>query len=104
MAKYRHGDAYCLSWLVFHGHFVAIRMANTFVRIILQSVPWSVTSFIVALIALSLAGAYLFALASCLYMVVIGYWSESMNTLVFISVPIFFGFGFAIFALVALKG
>ena len=44
----------------------------------------------------------LFALISCLYMVVIGYWSESMNTLslVAISVPlaVLIGFGFGVWA------
>ena len=44
----------------------------------------------------------LFALISCLYMVIIGYWSESMNTLslVAISVPlaVLIGFGFGVWA------
>lgn len=92
-----------LGWF-FMGISWLLEWPITFVRIILQSVPWSVTSFIVALIAFIAAGwrLTLFALASCFYMVVIGYWSESMNTLslVFISVPLAFliGFGFGIWA------
>ena len=74
------------------------------VRLVLQALPWSVISFIVCLFAFIAAGwrLALFALVSCLYMVVIGYWSESMNTLslVAISVPlaVLIGFGFGVWA------
>ena len=74
------------------------------VRIVLQALPWAVSTFLFCLIAFIASGWRLaaFALASCLYMVVIGYWSESMNTLslVAISVPmaIVFGFGFGVWA------
>ena len=74
------------------------------VRILLQSLPWTVTSFLFCLVALIASGWRLscFAAASCLYMVIIGYWSESMNTLslVIISVPmaVLFGFGFGVWA------
>lgn len=74
------------------------------VRWVLQALPWTVTSFIFCLIAFAAAGwrLALFGLFSCLYMVVIGYWPESMNTLslVAISVPmaICSGFGVGIWA------
>lgn len=74
------------------------------VRLILQSLPWTVITFIICLIAFIANGwrLALFALASCFYMVVIGYWSESMNTLslVIISVPmaVLIGFGFGVWA------
>ena len=74
------------------------------VRIILQALPWLVTGFLICLVAFIASGwkLMLFTLASCLYMVIIGYWSESMNTLslVAISVPmaILFGFGLGVWA------
>jgi len=61
------------------------------VRWILQSLPWGVTGFLICVVAFAASGwrLALFALLAVLYMVVIGYWSESMNTLslVAISVP-----------------
>ena len=74
------------------------------VRMVLQSLPWSVLSFLIGVFAFIAAGWRLavFALISCMYMVVIGYWSESMNTLslVVISVPlaVLIGFGFGVWA------
>ena len=74
------------------------------VRIVLQSLPWAVISFLICMFAFIAAGwrLSLFALISCLYMVIIGYWSESMNTLslVAISVPlaVLIGFGFCVWA------
>ena len=74
------------------------------VRVLLQFLPWAVTSFLFCLVAFIASGWRLacFAAASCLYMVIIGYWSESMNTLslVVISVPmaVLFGFGFGVWA------
>ena len=74
------------------------------VRLLLQSLPWAVISFLFCLVAFIASGWRLacFAAASCLYMVIIGYWSESMNTLslVVISVPmaVLFGFGFGVWA------
>jgi len=68
------------------------------VRVLLQSLPWVVTSFVFCLVAFIASGWRLavFAALACFYMVVIGYWSESMNTLslVVISVPMAVGFGF----------
>ena len=74
------------------------------VRFVLQALPWSVVSFLICVFAFIAAGwrLALFALISCMYMVVIGYWSESMNTLslVAISVPlaVLIGFGFGVWA------
>ena len=71
---------------------------------LLQSLPWVVISFVFCLVAFIASGWRLavFAAVACFYMVVIGYWSESMNTLslVVISVPmaISFGFGFGVWA------
>ncbi len=72
------------------------------VRAVLQALPWGVTGFLICLVAFATSGwrLALFALLSVLYMVVIGYWSESMNTLslVAISVPfaILTGFVFGV--------
>ena len=74
------------------------------VRLVLQALPWSVTGFLFCLVAYIASGwrLALFTLTSCLYMVIIGYWPESMNTLslVAISVPmaILFGFGLGVWA------
>ncbi|MEI4196890.1 ABC transporter permease [Roseovarius sp. E0-M6] len=68
------------------------------VRQVLQALPWSVTTFLFCLVAWAAAGWKLavFTLGSLLYMLVIGYWSESMNTLslVAISVPLAILVGF----------
>ncbi|MBX2839345.1 MAG: ABC transporter permease subunit [Gammaproteobacteria bacterium] len=61
------------------------------VRWILQTLPWGVTGFLICVVAFAASGwrLALFSLLTILYMVVFGYWSESMNTLslVAISVP-----------------
>lgn len=87
------GDAFLLvSWL--------LDWPIRGVRWLLHALPWSVTTFLVCLLAWAASGwrLALFALASCLYMVVIGYWHESMNTLalVALSVPMAIATGFAI--------
>ena len=72
------------------------------VRWLLHSLPWTVTVFLFCLVAYAASGWRLatFTLAASLYVLVIGYWSESMNTLslVAISVPmaILIGFAFGI--------
>ena len=70
------------------------------VRWVLNSVPWSVSGFLFCVIAYAASGwrLALFTLLSVLYMVVIGYWQESMNTLslVAISVPFAILVGFVI--------
>ena len=66
---------------------------------LLHSLPWIVVIFLVTLTAYLSAGIRLalFTLCATFYMVLIGYWEESMNTLslVIISVPlaVFIGFG-----------
>ncbi|MGB7271234.1 MAG: ABC transporter permease subunit [Albidovulum sp.] len=70
-----------------------------FVRFVLNALPWSVTTFLFCTVAWAASGWKLavFTLLSMLYMLVIGYWAESMNTLslVVISVPLAVLVGFA---------
>ena len=72
------------------------------VRYVLNALPWSVTMFVFCVVAWAASGWKLavFTFGSLLYMLVFGYWTESMNTLslVAISVPfaIVVGFGFGI--------
>ncbi len=65
---------------------------------ILQWIPWPVTMALVGLIALRAAGLKLagFALGTLLYILVAGYWRQSMNTLalVLLAVPISVAIGF----------
>ncbi len=69
---------------------------------LLHSVPWVVIIFLVTFTAYLSSGfkLALFTLSASFYMVLIGYWDESMNTLalVIISVPmaIFIGFGLGV--------
>ncbi len=67
---------------------------------LLQWLPWSVTTAFFVLLGFIGAGWWLalFSLAALLYMAVIGYWDESMNSLaiVLISVPMAVATGFAI--------
>lgn len=69
------------------------------VRFVLNALPWSVTAFLFCTVAWAASGWKLaaFTLCASLYMLVIGYWSESMNTLslVAISVPLAIAVGFA---------
>ncbi len=69
------------------------------VRWLLHSLPWVVTVFLFCTVAYAAHGWRLaaFALVASLYILVIGYWSESMNTLslVAISVPMAILVGFA---------
>ena len=68
----------------------------------MHSLPWIVVIFLVCFIAFLSSGVRLalFTLSATFYMVLIGYWEESMNTLalVIISVPmaIFIGFGLGV--------
>ncbi len=99
-----------MDWLVTHLGWLFMGMSWLLewpikgVRVVLQALPWSVTGFLFCLVAYIASGWRLavFTLASCLYMVIIGYWSESMNTLslVAISVPmaILLGFGLGVWA------
>ena len=69
------------------------------VRALLHSLPWSVSVFLFCLISFIASGwrLVLFTFLASMYMVVIGYWGESMNSfsLVAISVPmaVLVGFG-----------
>jgi glycine betaine/proline transport system permease protein len=71
-------------------------------RYLLQALPWPIASLLLALIAGRAGGARLaaFSLATCLYILLAGYWRQSMNTLAMIlfAVPlsILLGFGFGI--------
>ncbi|MEM6578679.1 MAG: ABC transporter permease subunit [Pseudomonadota bacterium] len=73
------------------------------VRSFLNWLPWSVTITLVVLAAYAVSGWRLavFSALSLFYMVVIGYWTESMNSLalVAISVPMAVGLGFGLGAL-----
>ena len=73
------------------------------VREFLQWLPWSVTLVLLTFVAYAVSGRSLavFTFLAVLYMVVIGYWPESMNSLslVVISVPMAVGIGFALGAL-----
>lgn len=73
------------------------------VREFLNWLPWSVTITLVVLAAYAVSGWRLavFSALSLFYMVVIGYWTESMNSLalVAISVPMAVGLGFGLGAL-----
>ncbi|MEM7428546.1 MAG: ABC transporter permease subunit [Pseudomonadota bacterium] len=68
------------------------------VQVILQWLPWPVTIALCAVAAHAAAGWRLvaFTVAAMFYMVLVGYWSESMNTLslVAISVPLAILIGF----------
>jgi glycine betaine/proline transport system permease protein len=74
-----------------------------FAQALLAMLPWSVTTAIITTLAWMASGSRLalFSLLSLLYMLVLGYWSESMNSLsiVLISVPmaIAVGFGLGVF-------
>ena len=76
---------------------------------LLHSLPWVVIVFLISLTAYIASGWRLafFTLLATFYMVVIGYWEESMNTLalVMISVPlaIIIGFGIGIWGFYSKK-
>ena len=71
---------------------------------LLYSVPWVVIIFLVTFIAYLSSGLKLalFTLSATFYMILIGYWEESMNTLalVIISVPMAIIIGFGLGALI----
>jgi glycine betaine/proline transport system permease protein len=69
-------------------------------RDILQWMPWPATILLVAVLALSASGwrLALFCTLSLLYLVGVGYWAQSMNTmaLVMLAVPLSIIIGFAL--------
>ncbi|MEZ5925223.1 MAG: ABC transporter permease subunit [Hyphomicrobiaceae bacterium] len=93
-----------MAWLIAHfgPAFRAVSWALDFpvrgVRELLHRIPWPVAIAITVVIAHRASGWSLAAFAglSMLYMVVIGYWDESMNSLalVLLSVPLAILFGF----------
>ena len=70
------------------------------IKSLLQNLPWSVTCSLFIVLAYVSGGLALavFTLFALLYMVVVGYWQESMNTLalVMVAVPLSVSLGFAI--------
>jgi glycine betaine/proline transport system permease protein len=68
-------------------------------RIALQWLPWPATITLIALLAYAAGGVRLtvFTIIALMYMVIVGYWQESMATLslVFMSVPLAVGLGLA---------
>ena len=78
----------------------AIDVPMTAVRDLLHWLPWSVTLTLLTFAAYAVSGWRLaaFTFFAILYMVVIGYWAESMNSLalVAISVPTAVGIGFGL--------
>ncbi len=70
----------------------------TGIRWVLTSLPWSATAFLICVVSYAASGLRLmiFSLLAILYVVIIGYWVESMNTLalVAISVPMAIVTGF----------
>ena len=84
----------------FRAFSAAIGVPMTAVRELLNWLPWSVTLTMLTFVTWAVAGWRLaaFAFFATLYMLVIGYWTESMNSLalVAISVPSAVGIGFAL--------
>ncbi|MEM7196372.1 MAG: ABC transporter permease subunit [Pseudomonadota bacterium] len=84
----------------FRAFSAALDVPMSLVRDLLNWLPWSVTLALLTYVAYALSGWRLavFTFLAILYMVVIGYWSESMNSLalVAISVPMAVGIGFAL--------
>ena len=84
----------------FRAFSAAVDVPMTAVRELLNWLPWSVTLTVLTFVTWAVAGWRLaaFAFFATLYMLVIGYWTESMNSLalVAISVPSAVGIGFAL--------
>ena len=84
----------------FRAFSAAATVPMTAVRDLLNWLPWSVTLTLVTFASWAIAGWRLaaFSFFSIVYMLVIGYWIESMNSLalVAISVPTAVGIGFAL--------
>lgn len=95
-----------MNWVIDHfgAYFRAfsdtLAVVMRLVRNMINALPWSVVLALVTVAAFALAGwrLALFSFAAVLYMVVIGYWTQAMNSLalVVLSVPIAVIIGFAI--------
>ena len=102
--------AWCVDTVgpAFRAFSAAVDVPMTAVRELLNWLPWSVTLTVFAFVAWAVAGwrLALFTCFAILYMLVIGYWTESMNSLalVAISVPTAVGTGFVLGALAFLSG
>ena len=87
----------------FRAFSTAVDIPMQAVRDILNWLPWSVVIALVTFVAYAVSGLRLalFSFLALIYMVVIGYWPESMNSLalVALSVPIAVTLGFALGAL-----
>ena len=85
-------------WL-FRGISAVLAYPIKGVQFILHGLPWPVVIALAAVVAHAASGWRLaiFTICALLYMLVVGYWSESMNSLslVALSVPIAVGIGFA---------
>ena len=85
-------------WL-FRGLSTVLEYPVRGVQVFLQWLPWTVVIAVTAVVSVAASGWRLaaFSSAALLYMVVVGYWSESMNSLslVVISVPLAIAVGFA---------
>ena len=92
----------------FRAFSAAVDVPMTAVRDLLSWLPWSVTLTVLTFAAWAIAGWRLAAFTFCaiLYMLVIGYWTESMNSLalVAVSVPTAVGIGFALGTLAFYSG
>ena len=84
----------------FRAFSAALDVPMTAIRDLLNWLPWSVTLALLTYIGYVVSGwrLALFTFLAILYMVVIGYWSESMNSLalVVISVPMAVAIGFGL--------
>ena len=84
----------------FRAFSAALDVPMTAIRDLLNWLPWSVTLALLTYISYVVSGwrLALFTFLAILYMVVIGYWSESMNSLalVVISVPMAVAIGFGL--------
>ncbi len=84
----------------FRAFSAALDVPMSAVRNLLNWLPWSVTLALLTYVAYVVSGwrLALFTFFAILYMVVIGYWSESMNSLalVVISVPLAVAIGFGL--------
>ena len=95
-----------MSWFVevFQWFFrilsVILEQPMTWIQVTLQWLPWPATIAVFTIIAHQAAGTRLavFTFISLLYMAVVGYWEESMNTmaLVGVSVPLSIAIGFGL--------
>ncbi|MCY4285969.1 MAG: ABC transporter permease subunit [Thiotrichales bacterium] len=92
----------------FRAFSATVDVPMTAVRELLNWLPWSVVLAVLTFVAWAAAGwrLALFTGFAVLYMLIIGYWTESMNSLalVAISVPTAVGVGFGLGALAFLSG